>query len=317
MAGATTLEPGVQRLDAAVYHADPAPEPSLSSSIARLLLNKSPRHAWVASPRLNPDWEPVEKKHFDVGRAAHRAVLGAGEDYAVIPEGLLAANGAASTKEAKAYMAEAREMGLTPIKPEEGENVESMAAAAHQRLRDMGITLDPATSEVTALAWIDGVWCRAMVDNAPADRPWLIDFKTTTDASPEAAMRTVMNYGYDVQAAHYLATWKAATGEDRDFLFLFQEKEEPFEVSLVRLVPNTLVMGEKKIRRAREIWRLCLRDDQWPGYPLGIHDIDLPEFFHAKWLERESREADHKSRTGQDVIEAAMRWQAPEATAGE
>lgn len=41
------------RLPSAEYHADPAPEPSLSATLAKLLISRSPRHAWMASPRLN------------------------------------------------------------------------------------------------------------------------------------------------------------------------------------------------------------------------------------------------------------------------
>ena len=311
---------GVHTLEADAYHGDPCPAPSLSSTLARKMLNQSPLHAWTASPRLNPDWEPQDKKTFDIGRAAHREVLGAGSDYAVIPENALASNGAASTKEAKAFIAEAREAGLTPIKAEEADQVQAMAAKVSERLAEMGILLEPERSELAAIAELDGAWCRAMIDNAPADpAAALYDFKTTTDASPDACLRAVMNYGYDVQAAHYRDTWRAATGEDRAFRFIMQEKEPPFEVCVVELGGESLMMAHKKIARAREMWAICVRDEHWPGYPLGIHRIELPEFFHGKWLERESAEAEHKRRTGMDVLERARRWQAPEtfAQAGE
>jgi hypothetical protein len=132
-------------------------------------------------------------------------------------------------------------------------------------------------------------------------------------------MRAVMNYGYDVQAAHYLDTWKAATGEERRFRFVFQEKTAPYELCVVELGSDSLTMARKKVARAREIWRLCLEDDHWPGYPLGVQRMELPEFFHARWLERESQDADYKRRAGHDIVQAATRWQAPipETLAGE
>lgn len=311
---------GLHQLDAETYHGDPCPAPSLSSTLARLLIDRSPLHAWTASPRLNPDWEAQDKKTFDIGRAAHREVLGAGSDYAVIPESVLASNGAASTKEAKAFIAEAREAGLTPIKVEEADQVQAMAAKVSDRLAEMGIRFEPERSELAAIAQIDGIWCRAMIDNVPEDPAApLYDFKTTTDASPDACMRACMNYGYDVQAAHYRDTWRAATGEDRLFRFIFQEKEAPHEICVVELGHESLTIGQKKIARAREMWGICLRNDHWPGYPVGVHRVELPEFFQAKWLERESAEADFKQRTGADVLERARRWQAPEpfAHAGE
>lgn len=307
------LVPGIYKLDADAYHADPCPQPSLSSTIAKILLAQTPLHAWTASPRLNPDWEPKDSKTFDIGRAAHRATLGAGSDFCAIPDEILASNGAASTKAAKDFIAEARKAGLTPLKSEEVEQIEAMRVKICEKLAANKIVLDPADSEVAVLGQIEGMWCRAMIDNAPNDpRVPLYDFKTTTDASPEAATRAVMNYGYDIQAAHYLDTWKAVTGEDRLFRFIFQEKTAPYEVSVVEVGPDSLMMARKKIARARAMWANCLNADDWPGYAPGVHRVELPEFFHARWLERESAEADYKARTGKDVLDAARRWQAPE-----
>jgi len=318
-AGPITLErrgllAGVHQISGEEYHADPCPQPSLSSTVAKILLAQSPLHAWTASPRLNPNWEPKDSKTFDIGRAAHRATLGAGSDFCAIPDGILASNGAASTKAAKEFIAQAREAGLTPLKSSEVDQISAMQAKIADKLNGLQIDLDPAHSEIVALAQMDGIWCRAMIDNVPGDpRAPLYDFKTTTDASPDAAMRAVMNYGYDVQAAHYLDTWKAATGDDRLFRFIFQEKEAPFEVSVIEVGPDSLAMARKKIARARAMWANCLHADDWPGYPLGVHRIELPEFFHAKWLERESVEADHRRRTGRDVLDAARQWQSPES----
>ncbi|RMD92589.1 MAG: hypothetical protein D6811_06670 [Alphaproteobacteria bacterium] len=308
------MKPGIHRIPEDVYHADPAPEPSLSSTLAREIIRHSPLHAWVKHPRLNPAWEPEVKATFDIGRAAHRAVLGVGADYEAYPEELLAVNGAASTKAAKAWAEEARARGITPLKADDVEKIERMAAKLRWDLKDFGIEIDPEHSEVAALAEIDGIWARAMVDNAPPGRV-LYDFKTTTDASPAACERAVMTYGYDEQAAHYLDCWKAATGEERRFRFIFQEKEPPYEISVIELGGDDIEMARRKMRRAREVWRECLRSGHWPGYPRGVIQIDLPDFYHARWLERESVEEEHKRRTGADILDFARRWQSPEGVA--
>lgn len=313
---ASHLPPGIHRVPAARYHSDPHEKVSLSSTLARALLDHSPLHAWWAHPRLNPDWTPTIRKSFDIGHAAHREALGAGGDYVEIPTEILASNGAASTKAAKAFIEEARAEGMTPIKAEEVEQIQAMGIKLRAKLDQNGIEFDPANSEVTALAVIDGCPVRCMVDNAPleADLP-LWDFKTTTNAALDAVMRSIMTYGYDVQAAHYLDVWKAATGEDRRFRFVFQEKEPPFEVQIVELGPETVAMGRRKIERAREIWRRCVESGHWPGYPAGVSQIELPDFYHGRWLERESVEADYKRQFGHDILDAARRWQAPEGVA--
>lgn len=300
--------PGVYDFNADTYHSDPAPQPSLSASIAKVLLTQSPLHGWLASPRLNPHWEPVNKKTFDIGSAAHRQVLGKGGDWITIPTEMLASNGAASTKEAKAFIENARDRGLTPIKAEEADQVKSMALKVITRLSSMGITLDPAHSETSAFAQIEGVWCRCLVDNAPnTGRGPLYDLKTTTDANPDKITRAIMDYGYDVQAQHYREVWKAATGEDRPFRFIFVEKQSPHEICVVELSGEDLMMAEKRIHRAREIFRDCLETNDWPGYPLEVVQIKLPDFYQSRWMEREMFEADYKTQTGADIINIGRR----------
>lgn len=306
-------QPGLHRIDAETYHSDPAPRPSLSSSLGRKLLDQSPLHAWTASRRLNPDWQPDDRKTFDIGRAAHREVLGAGGDFAEIPPGMLASNGAASTKEAKEFIAECRAAGVTPIKGEDAEQVRTMAAKLRPRLRDAGVTLDPDRSELAALAEIDGVCVRALIDNAPEQSPWLIDFKTTTDASPAACIRAVTAYGYDFQAAHYLDAWEAATGERRRMLFVFQEKEPPFEVGLVELhdAPDDeadwMLDARHKAAEARRIWGECLATGVWPGYPARIALVGAPSWHRAKWADRPVL-----APIPQSTIARSMAWQSPE-----
>jgi hypothetical protein len=321
---------GIHAIDAHTYHADPAPEPSLSSSIAKLLIDRSPAHAWTASPRLNPDWEPTESKTFDIGRAAHRAVLGRGGDYVAIPEELLASNGAASTKEAKAFIESARAAGQTPLKAADVELIETMAARIGARLKAAGVVFDPTRSELAAIAQVDGIWCRAMIDNAPADpRLPLYDLKTTTDASLDAVTRAVCAYGYDIQAAHYLRTWKAATGEDRRFRFVFVEKEPPFEVAVVELYadpdarpasdysPDERLDGdwfadaEQKLARARAQWRACLDANEWPGYPARVALIGAPTWHRRNSAAAHEYDPIIPAKPTAEALARAAAWQAP------
>jgi hypothetical protein len=315
----TFLAPGVHDISAERYHADELrPVPTLSSTLARLVLNRSPLHAWTAHPRLNPAWEPTERKTFDIGRAAHRAVLGKGGDYLAYPAELLASNGAASTKEAKAWAEEVRANGGTPLKADEVDAIGIMADACHARLAAMGIKLDPARSELTALAEIDGVWCRCMVDNAPADaRLPLYDLKSTEDASPEACIRSVVAYGYDVQAAHYLSVWEAATGERRKMRFVFIEKAAPFEVSVVELhnAPDDpadwMLTAYSKASEARRIWGECLTSNIWPGYPARVAIIGAPAWHNQKWADRATG-APISNKPDAATIARASAWQNPQ-----
>ncbi|WP_158547526.1 PD-(D/E)XK nuclease-like domain-containing protein [Rhodovulum sp. 12E13] len=287
------LQEGLHRLAADKYHADPCPGPSLSSTLAKVLVTRSPLHAWHASPRLNPDFERRDSKVFDIGRAAHRSLLGAGDDFVEFPPDLRSPDGGIRTKEAKAKDAELRAAGLTPLKTEEIKAIEEMSGIARRRLAELGVEIDPAFAERVAIAKIDGVWCRAMLDHV-ADDPAapIFDLKTCEDASPEAVQRAIATYGYDVQAGHYRDVFRAATGEPdfRRFFFGFQEKKRPHEMTLVELSYETLDIGHRKAARARALWGSCLLNGTWPGYPVGLHTVDLPAWSAAAWFERESVE---------------------------
>jgi hypothetical protein len=240
-------------------------------------------------------------------------VLGAGGDYVAYPAEILASNGDASTKAAKAWAEEQRAAGRTPLKADEVDRIGDMAMLCHHQLVDYGITLDPSRSEIAAVAEIDGAWCRCMVDNAPADqRLPLYDFKTCEDASPDAVVRSIENYGYDVQAAHYLDVWKAATGEDRDFVFIFQEKTPPHAIAVVRLLNSAGHSGDwmedarEKAHTARQTWAHCIANDHWPAYPAMILEIGARSFHRQKWQDTRDRAASARA------IAAAQKFQAPE-----
>jgi hypothetical protein len=310
------LDAGIHRLSAKDYHGDPCPQPSLSASLAKMLLAQSPLHAWTASPRLNPDWEPIEKKTFDIGRAAHRAVLGAGGDYEAIPADLMSSNGAAGTKAAKEWIEDARARGVTPLKADEVDQIGAMADAVRRQIEPMGIAFDPARSEVVAMAEIDGIWCRAMIDNAPTDpRQPLYDLKSTTDASPETLAKTIASYGYDLQAAHYLAVWKAATGEDRKFRFIFVEKAAPYGVSVAELYrkpgdeADWFDHADALARDARRIWGECLTSGNWPCYPARVALIGAPGWHLTKMEGRAERAIAPKPSS--EALVRAQAWQAP------
>jgi hypothetical protein len=309
------LGTGVHDISAERYHADPCAVPSLSSTLARLALNRSPKHAWTAHPRLNPDCEPTELKTFDIGRAAHRAVLGKGGDYLAYPPDLLASNGAASTKAAKDWADQVRASGGTPLKADEVDQIGHIADSVRAKLALMRIKFDPSRAELAAIAEIDGVMCRCMVDNAPADpRLPLYDLKTTEDASPEAVIRAVVNYGYDVQAAHYLAVWKAATGESRRMRFVFVEKAAPFEVAVVELHDDEsdpadwMMTANSKAAEARRIWGECLAANDWPGYPAQIAVIGAPGWHAQHWADRPRAEI---AKPNLSTLARATAWQAP------
>tara|TARA_R110002051_G_C8754381_1_gene500678 strand:+ start:726 stop:1697 length:972 start_codon:yes stop_codon:yes gene_type:complete len=319
MNDATPIGVGIHQISAERYHRDPCERPSLSSTVAKMLIDRSPAHAFTASPRLNPDWTPTNSATFDVGRAAHEAVLGAGGGYSVYPSDILGKGGNVSTKEAKSWGEEQRAGGITPIKADVETQIFAMRDVCHKALAEMRIVLDPIASEQVAIGIIDDVWCRAMVDNAPVSEiqqfgRCLIDLKTTEKATTDACVRSITNYGYDFQARHYQETWHAATGEWRDFLFVFQEKAAPYEVTVIKLLAEPghsadwLEVATDKVKYARNRWRQCLNDNDWPGYPRLVTEVGAPPWNAQNWEDKRGREETASAH----MLAAARKFQEPE-----
>lgn len=290
------------------YHADSlTPVPSLSSTLARLVLNRSPKHAWTAHPRLNPSQEPRHSEAFDIGKGCHTLLLGRGAGVHVI-EAEDWRSGAA-----RAERDDARAAGLVPMLGQQFDATMRMVKSVQDRLAQMHIAIEPGRTEIPAYAEIDGVLCRAMVDCAPTDpRLPLMDLKTCEDASPGACIRAVTGYGLDVQCRWYQEVWEAATGEKRRLRLVFVEKSPPHEVSIVELYADPgdpadwSADAAAKCAEARRIWAECMRDGEWPGYDPRIAQIGAPSWHRADWEARE---------TGQPVTRAALEraraWQAP------
>lgn len=272
------MTPGLHYdMPAAAYHADPAPEPSLSSSLARLLLRASPQAVWHAHPRLNPGHQPGHSDVFDLGTAAHLQLLEPGA-------GLLVVDAADwRGKEAQAQRASARERGLTPLLAHQYQQVQAMcdAATAYLGQSEIGLTWSTGTSEVTAL-WQEGpTWLRARFDRLSDDRRAIFDYKTTTDASPAGFSRQIWRMGYHLQDAFYRRAIRALDGHEPRFIFVAQSREAPFECSLHECSIELREYADVEIERAIKTWARCVDAGRWPSFGPHIHTVSAPAWIGA------------------------------------
>lgn len=273
----TPLAPGLHYdVPEDVYHADRlCAVPTLSRSIAHRLLVRSPLHAWYAHPRLNPRFEPAPSTDaLDVGKAVHSRVL-LGRD---IVEVIDAPDW--RTKDARAARDAAREAGRIPVLPPQADVIDAMVAEFQAYLAlDAGRLFRASMSpEVTAIYEDAGVMCRARFDLLPDDpgAP-IIDYKTTRNAAPDAFMRAIWTYGYDLQAAWYSRALKVLRGRaPAGFIFVAQEKEPPYAVTAHQLAPAAYEWAEARCDEALSIWRQCLATNTWPSYPPHVHEVPPP-----------------------------------------
>lgn len=277
-------------LPSAAYHADAIDDtrPSLSASIAKFLIDKSPAHARVAHPRLNPDYQREDDQRFDVGTSAHSLFLEGIDKLAVIPFDDW------RSKAAKELRDDARANGLVPLLSQQADEVYACVQAIRAQCdsHPEGPFFTDGAPEKT-LVWTDdyGVLCRARLDWILDDHTAIHDLKTTkASASPYSWDRTGYAIGIDVQAAFYLRGCERVLGVRPEFLFVAVEVAPPYALSVFGLTPEAYELANKKIDFALRTWATCLRNDAWPAYPSQIAYLEPPPWLESQWLAKELRE---------------------------
>jgi hypothetical protein len=267
------LSEGVYKISSEEYHADPVIEPSLSRGIIMDLLFKSPAHARINHPWLNPDCKPEVDKKFDPGQVAHGLFL-EGIDKAVVLD-----FDDWRKKEAKEQRDQARADGKIPLLTHQYETVEAMVQAAKVALNESELAgiFDDGDAEMTYV-WKEGpVWCRVLVDKISKSREFILDYKTTgTSANPEDFIRQILNHGYDIQAVFYSLGVMAIEKVTPKFIFLVQEDQPPYLCSFIALSPAFMEMANQKVIRGMDLWRTCMATGEWPGYSNRIAWIEPP-----------------------------------------
>ena len=290
------LKPGIHLdVSTADYFADPCTEPSLTQSIASVLLSQSPRHAALKHPRLNPAWEPHEDTKFNIGNAAHKLLIGRGKELVIVEADDW------RTKAAKEMRAEAQEAGKVAILSHQHKTAVDMAASFHEQIAEIPGCVGAfmagggAAGEVVIIAEYQGIILRSMVDWM-RDTTHLDDLKTTgISAAPDRIPYAMADGGWDLQAAiqeRILDQLDPDNRGRRHHYFYLQENEDPFEVTACELPESVMTIGRAKLDKAIEIWKTCMKQDRWPGYPRVIHSPVYPAYLEARIIESLMEEKD-------------------------
>lgn len=308
-------KPGIYTMREDAYHADPCPAPSVSSSIARTLLGKTPRHAWTEHARLNRAFTPETRQEFDLGSASHSYMLGDDRRMRVIQADSYRTNAAKAARDA------AYEAGEIPIRTDQLTEVQAMVAEGRRQIaahREAAYLFGPTGKAEQTVIWQEknGVWCRARLDWLQNDHELVADYKSTGEsANPETWQRTAYNMLLDVQAAWYRRGVKAVTGKLPRFQFAVQEVKPPYALSVIELTPAALDMAEERVEEAIDLWGKCLAADRWPGYPAVVCHIDPPGYEVARHEERKGRAHIARMTYGKDILDLANDWQRPHGAA--
>jgi PDDEXK-like domain of unknown function (DUF3799) len=307
-AGLRRFKSGCYTISAEDYHADhPCPKPSLSASLADTLYRKSPGHAWLEHPRLNPNFKRSVDPKFDLGTVAHAAMLQGAAPFKTVQADDW------KTGPARQERDEIRAFGLIPILEKDWERIRTMINAARWQLRQIpGATTFAAghgEAEQTLL-WQDGpIYCRARLDWIDKANRTIWDYKTT-DGSAEPThwgARQMYDIGADIQAEFYRRGAAMVFGKNFQFRFVVQETYEPFALSIVALDPEAEQIARDKVEDAIHTWGVCQRRQHWPLYP-GRISYASPPVWMTKEVEtgKIQREVDRSAKVDAFRFSLAM-----------
>ncbi|MCK1718892.1 PD-(D/E)XK nuclease-like domain-containing protein [Bradyrhizobium sp. 141] len=291
-------QPGIYRdFPTAAYFGDPTPTPSFTQSLAKVLIEQSPLHAFQAHPRLNvkpadeDDGEAYSKAKA-IGNAAHKLMLDRGKEMSV-GEFEDWRSGAA-----KAFKVASINEGKEPILRKHYDTAGEMVEAALEQLSRIHGTQNAFTNgdaEVVIANCEDGIWLRSMLDWITPDLREIWDYKTSgQSASPYAVGKLMASAGWHIQAAMHeriLDALDPAGAGRRRFYYVAQENEAPYALTVNQIGEAALTIGRKQIDYAVKTWAFCMRRKTWPAYPNKIIRPELPTWAESSWLGREIEEA--------------------------
>jgi hypothetical protein len=305
--------PGLYRMPAEVYHSDPAPQPSLSSSIAKCIIKFTPAHARAKHPRLaaaeqteglsrvlgadasaladEGDGDEEDKPdRVNIGSVAHELLLGHGGGFEVCRFKDW------RTKDAKAAKAEAIAAHKVPILEKHFRRAVNIEVAVRRKMARVapGVFENRGAGEVVGV-WADEVGCygRLMADwVGPGENVW--NLKTTGLGLDDASIdRRIRDDGIDLQCMWYERGLGEVDPSLRGRLttrLVFVEQSPPHEVRIVRFDDaGHRWLGERKAAIASVLFAHGVNTGEWPGYPDDLDSrVSCAKYAMKQWEDRET-----------------------------
>ena len=161
--------------------------------------------------------------------------------------------------------------GKTFITAEEMQQIYRMSAALKKNDTVRELFSGDYRTEVP-YTWVDpetGERCKVKIDLLTEQNgmPVIVDYKTTASCADGAFERSARKYGYHFQAGMYTEGVRRCSLEDREFIFIAQEKDPPYAVRVYWCDTDFVERGMEIFHSLLEEYHECKQNNDWPGYP--------------------------------------------------
>ncbi len=145
--------------------------------------------------------------------------------------------------------------------------------------------LDRAEAYEASFVWNDPAGCRckgrADILSRIGKQLFVVDVKTTRDASKFAFSKACANFGYFRQGAMYMRGMAAVGESCAGVILLVIEKSPPFCCAAYMLDPGDLDNAAPELEHWIGEYAKCEKSGVWPGYPDRITALELPQWAKA------------------------------------
>lgn len=216
----------------------------LSPSIAKILLDKSPKHAWQAHRLLGGESKKPSAAQVK-GHAIDKLAF---------------------------------QVGTEPVKFDYklSEKVYDEAQIVAGHIKDALLVRGIFGHPQYRLEWTsNGVDCSGVVDLWDSVSWKFYELKTTHDLSDYNITKQIELYRYNLQMAAYSqGLYKInPTSVAPEGIFIFAETAAPYDVRFVKMSQRMLDDGRDDWDRAGTIWADCIAKNEWPGRGDFVADI--------------------------------------------
>lgn len=265
------IKPGLHfDLSDDIYHGDPIPGGSLSSTFARLLTNHVPAKANEIRRNRKPT------KAMNLGKAAHAHALGAGPELIVWQYDGRTKDGKAEREALAPLLATEAAVAVTEA---ERDQILGMATAL-RAIPEVAAIIEAAEAEVSAFCQQGDTWLRSRYDLLSDLAAH--DYKTCQDASRRGFSKSMASYGYHQQAEFYQRVLKAIghPAGRAPMRFICQETTAPYLVQIHTCDEESIDLARELNDRAIRIYAECMASGVWPGYSdVRAEPTSLPGYY--------------------------------------